>query len=148
MARKITITHDYPNPARAVWEVATDFAALAKVMRKVIVFDRLPEGRIEPGQEVTVRVSLFGVMPWQDYFMRVEAMSDAEMWFQSDERGSGVKSWRHRCSVVETPEGCRLTDEVEIDAGVMTPVFVWWAGVVYRARHKPRLEILGDIIAD
>ena len=142
MARTITVTHEYPYSARDVWAVATDFDSLAKVMRKVIVFDRLPRGRIEPGQEVAVRVSLFGMMPWQDYLMRVVEMSDAEMWFQSDEHGAGVKSWRHRCSVVETAEGCRLTDEVEIDAGLMTPLIAWWAGVVYRARHRPRLELL------
>ena len=144
MARTIVLTHHYPYPARAVWDVATDMDAYRDVMGKLITFDSLPSGRVSQGQQIDVRISVFGVMPWQDYAMTVEAMDDAAMWFQSDERGAGIKSWRHHCSVEALDDGCRLTDRVEIDAGWKTPVFALWAKIVYRARHRPRLRILED----
>lgn len=142
MSRTITLTHSYPYPARAVWEVATDMDAYRDAMSRLITFDDLPPGRISQGQKIDVRVSLFGVMPWQDYSMAVEAMSDDEMWFQSDEHGAGIRSWRHHCSVVDIEGGSQLRDVVEIDAGWRTPLFAWWAGIVYRSRHQPRLRIL------
>lgn len=144
MARTIVLTHDYPYPARAVWDVATDMDAYRDVMGRLITFDSLPSGRVSQGQRIDVRISVFGVLPWQDYAMTVEAMDDAAMWFQSDERGAGIQSWRHHCSVMAVDGGCRLTDRVEVDAGWKTPVFALWAKAVYRARHGPRLRILGN----
>ena len=144
MSRTLILTHHYAAPARDVWAIATDVDAYEEVMGRLMSFDGLPSGRIAAGQRIEVRVSLFGVMPWQDYVMSVEDMDDTEMWFQSDEHGAGVKSWRHNCSVEEIAGGCRLTDRVEIDAGWLTPMFVWWAGVVYRARHKPRVRMLAQ----
>ena len=33
-------------------------------------------------------------------------------------------------------------DRIEIDAGLMTPVFAAWARYLYRARHAPRVKLL------
>lgn len=144
MPRTITLTHDYPASARDVWEIATDMESYREAMGRLIAFDGLPKGTIEEGQRIDVRVSLFGIGPWQDYSMTVESCDHAAMEFQSDEHGAGIDSWRHHLTVTETPSGSRLTDTVEVDAGVLTPFFAWWAGVVYRARHKPRLRMLAE----
>ena len=40
------------------------------------------------------------------------------------------------------PGGSRLTDRIEIDAGLLTPLFVMWARYLYKARHKPRMRML------
>jgi hypothetical protein len=74
--------------------------------------------------------------------MEVLECDDARHILRSSEKGAGVKSWRHTLSITETPEGCRLTDQIEIDAGLLTPLFVIWAKYLYRARHKPRLRLL------
>ncbi|SPH22366.1 hypothetical protein ASD8599_03109 [Ascidiaceihabitans donghaensis] len=142
MPRTVTLTHDYPAPARPVWDIATDIDSYKEAMGKLIVFDGLPSGTISEGQTLDVRVSLFGIMPWQDYSMTVETCDHTAMTFQSDEKGAGIKSWRHHLSVIDTPTGSRLIDSVEIDAGALTFFFAWWAGIVYRARHKPRLRML------
>lgn len=144
MPRTITLIHDYPAPARVVWEIATDIDSYREAMGRLMAFDGLPSGSIEQGQKLDVRVSLFGITPWQDYSMNVEACDHEAMTFQSDEQGAGIKSWRHHLSVVDMPFGSQLTDTVVIDAGWATPLFVWWASVVYRARHKPRLKMLAD----
>lgn len=142
MPRTITLTHDYPAPARVVWEVATNMDSYREAMGRLMIFDGLPSGSIEEGQKIDVRVSLYGITPWQDYSMTVEACDHDAMTFQSDEHGAGINSWRHRLSVEDIPNGSCLTDSVEVDAGWKTPVFAWWAGVVYRARHIPRLRML------
>lgn len=142
MTRTLTLTHDYPAPARAVWDIATDMESYREAMGRLMAFDGLPSGTIEEGQRVDLRVSLFGIMPWQDYSMTVEACDHDAMTFQSDEHGAGVRSWRHHLSVEDTAHGSRLTDRVEVDAGWKTPLFALWARVVYRARHKPRLRML------
>ena len=66
------------------------------------------------------------------------------MVLQSSERGAGVKSWNHRMSVAASGDGAVLTDQIEIDAGVLTGLFVVWARYLYRARHAPRVAMLND----
>ena len=55
-----------------------------------------------------------------------------------------MTGWHHTLTVTRTPGGARLTDEIVIDAGWLTPMFAAWAKVLYRARHKPRLRLLGQ----
>ena len=138
----IRLQHSYNASPERVWAVVTDYNALARVMDGIVTFEGLPDGRTETGQKIDVLVSVFGKLPAQPYHMEVILCDDAAMVLQSSERGAGVKSWTHRLSVQNTPSGCILTDEIEIDAGVLTPVFVMWARYLYRARHKPRLELL------
>mgnify|MGYP001801469554 CR=1 FL=1 len=144
MIRIITLTHDYRAPPRVVWNIATDMDAYRTAMGRLIAFDGLPSGTIQTGQRIDVRVSLFGILPWQDYTMTVETCDHDAMTFQSDEHGAGINSWRHHLRVIETSQGCRLIDTVEIEAGWKTPFFAAWARIVYQARHKPRLQMLTE----
>lgn len=141
--KTIEIEHDYAVPADRLWALVTDYDALAEVMAGIVAFDGLPQGRTQTGQSFEVMVSLFGKLPQQPYQMEILACDDDAMVLRSSEKGAGVKSWRHCLTVTSTPKGCRLTDRIEIDAGWLTPVFALWAGFLYRARHKPRLRILG-----
>lgn len=140
--KTIHLTHDYPAPARAVWEVAIDYDCLSEVMAGLITFDGLPDGHVHAGQKLTVMVSLFGKLPAQPYHMEVTAFDDARMHLVSSEQGSGVKSWKHSLQVTETETGCQLSDTIEIDAGWATAAFALWARYLYRKRHAPRLRIL------
>lgn len=133
--KTIHLTHHYPAPARAVWEIAIDFACLAEVMEGLITFEGLPDGRVQPGQKLEVMVSLFGRLPAQPYHMEVIDFDDAEMVLKSSERGAGVKSWQHTLRVTPTDTGCQMTDTIRIDAGWATPLFALWARYLYRKRH-------------
>ena len=132
----------YPYPAARVWALATSYDALARVADGLVAFEGLPEGRTRTGQVVDVRVSLFGRLPAQDYRMEVLECDDSRMVLRSDERGAGVRTWRHTLTVTPEAGGCRLADTVEIDAGLPTPLFVLWARRLYTARHAPRLRLL------
>ncbi len=122
--------------------MATDYGALEKIMAGLIAFKGLPQGRAQKGQKIDLLVSLFGRLPSQPYSIEVLECDDNAMVMRSSEIGAGVKHWHHTLTVTPTPQGCCLADRIEIDAGVLTPLFAMWAKYLYRARHKPRLKML------
>lgn len=142
MSATVTLSHDYPYPAPEVWAVATDLDHLKTVTEGLLVFRGLPSGEIFQGQHIRVEVSLFGKLPFQPYEMNVVSFDTAGMRFQSHEIGAGVKSWCHTLRVVPTEDGSRIEEQIEIDAGILTPLFAAWARFLYRRRHAPRLRIL------
>ena len=133
---------EYDAPPDRVWALVTDLGALAKVCRPYLVFENLPQGRIFTGQAIDVMVRLFGKLPAQPYHMTVESCDDQALVFQSREHGSGVKSWDHRLWLEPRGQGTLLQEHIEIDAGLLTPVFLLWARMLYRARHAPRVDLL------
>lgn len=146
--RVLSLSHDYPGHApRVVWDLAISYAALHYVCAPLLTFEGAPvTGRIQPGDDLSVRVRLFGRLPPQDYRMHLIECDDAAMRFVSDETGAGVERWRHRLQVTATDQGARIDEEIEIEAGWLTPVFVRWARYLYRHRHPRRLAILrGDV---
>ena len=142
--KTVHLTHHYSAPAADLWAIATDLDVLKDVMEGLIVFEGLPSGRVQTGQECEVMVSLFGRLPKQPYFMEVLECDDNAMVLRSNERGAGVKSWRHTLTVQSTPTGSILTDKIEIDAGFLTWAFAAWARFLYNKRHAPRVRILKE----
>ena len=138
----VIVENSYDVPAAQLWALVTDYKALVQVMEGIVSFEGLPEGRVETGQKIDVTVSLFGILPNQPYRMEVLECDNANMFFRSSETGAGVKSWHHTARVIETETGCRLIDEIDIDAGWRTPLFRVWARFLYTARHRPRLRLL------
>lgn len=142
MPRTVIFTHHYAATPQNVWNIAIDYACLHEVMQGVVSFTGLPQGRVTKGQKINVEVSLFGKLPKQPYFMEIIDCNSENMMFKSSERGAGVISWFHTLTVEPSENGCTLTDNIEIDAGLFTPLFTLWARYLYKARHKPRLKIL------
>ncbi|WP_375572821.1 SRPBCC family protein [Ahrensia marina] len=146
MAR-IVLSHDYPAPPQAVWQLAIDFDAFAKAMQGVATLRNLPTGRLQQGMVIDAEVSLLGKLPWQPHHMEIEVCDHQAMTFQSRERGPGIKRWDHHLKVTKTNTGCRLTDTVEIEAerSWLTPIYALWARFVYTRRHAPRMEMLNQL---
>ncbi|WP_116082739.1 SRPBCC family protein [Tropicimonas sp. IMCC34011] len=140
--RTVRLRHDYDAPPDRLWRLATDYGALARSCDGLVSFSGLPDGRVREGQEIDVRVRLFGRLPPQPYTMRVIACDDDAMTCLSEEKGMGVRRWRHTFAV--TPRGCgsRLSEEIEIDAGPLTALYAAWARLLYSRRHPRRVEML------
>jgi len=143
MPKTVQITHDYNVPPQQLWDIVTDYGALKEIMKGIVSYTATPSGQLKSGQKMNIEVSLLGKLPKQPYYMEVVSCDHETMTVQSFERGAGVKSWRHNMRVTATETGARLTDTIEIDAGLMTPIFGLWARFLYKARHKPRLRLLG-----
>lgn len=142
--RKIDLSHEYSVAPDVLWRMVINFQALEKVMRGLIRFSGLPDGDLFTGQVADVRVSLFGVLPSQPYRMKVLLRDDATLSVHSTEHGAGVKRWEHRFQVIPTDAGCRLVESIEIEAGILTPLFARWARFLYTRRHPARLALLAE----
>jgi len=143
MTTTVHLTHSYPYPARQVWKVTTDLDHLETVTAGLLAFRDLPSETIYRGQHIKVQVSLFGKLPYQPYEMTVTDFDDDNMTFRSNEVGAGVKSWRHSLAVLaQDGGGARIDEQIEVNAGWLTPIFAAWARFMYRKRHAPRLQIL------
>ncbi|MGZ9810041.1 SRPBCC family protein [Pseudoroseicyclus sp. H15] len=142
----IRLSHSYAASPAALWEVCTSWAALHEVCRPLVTFDGVPhEGHLGEGDIIETDVRLFGRLPPQPYRMEVLEADPAAMTFLSAEVGMGVRHWCHRARVVAVGTGSRLDEEIDIDAGWRTPAFNAWAKILYRARHKPRQRLLGEV---
>lgn len=149
MVRVVHLTHDYEYDANLVWSIVTDYQHLETVMQGLASFKGLPDGQLVEGQKLNVDVSLFGKLPFQPYFMSVEHCDNSAFKFVSLEHGAGVQLWCHSLSVIRDSSGigCQIIEDIEIEAGLLTPIFVLWARYMYKARHKRRLVLfrqLGD----
>jgi len=142
--KTVHVENDYATSAEKLWALATDYDVLTEIMKGLVSFEGLPTGRTKTGQKVNVMVSLFGTLPKQPYFMEILECDDASMTLRSSERGAGVTTWRHTLTVTKTEAGSRLSDQIEIDAGMLTFAFALWAKYLYSARHKPRLRLLNE----
>lgn len=142
--KTVTLEHFYPANPKDVWGLAIDLDAFHEIMDHMITFEGLPSGKIFKGQSIDVKTSLFGKLPKQPYHMEVVECDHDQMMFLSSERGSGVKKWQHRLTIVPHEDGALLTDRIEIEANIklLTPLFALWAKHMYEARHQPRLKIL------
>ena len=141
---KVHVVNEYACTPDQLWAVTKDLDALREMNARMVTMQGLPSGDMYEGQEIEISTSLFGKMKPQDYRIVVTHLSDETREFRSTEHGNGVKSWNHHGRVEATPGGARLVDDIEIDAGWMTPLVVAWAKMLYKARHKPRLQILRD----
>lgn len=86
---------------------------------------------------MTVRLYLFGVIPLWRHTVRVIEGDEAKGEACTEEHGGPLRRWRHRLTA-EPVDGnsCRYTDEVDIDAGWLTPVAAATARRFYRYRHR------------
>ncbi len=142
MAR-LDMSHHYDASAERVWALATDYGSFQEVMAGVVTFDGLPtQGRCKTGDSFAVKVRLFGKMPPQDYRMTVDLCDDAAMTLQSREKGAGVQRWDHTLTVQPDGDGAILRDQIDIEAGWLTPLFRLWGRYVYGKRHQPRVRML------
>lgn len=88
---------------------------------------------------------MFQIVPFCRYTIEVESVDDVAHQLVTNERGGVVRTWRHTI-VVEAldDDTCRYEDEIDIDAGLLTPVVSAFARVfyVYRQRRWTRLAVL------
>lgn len=142
MRRLMTFVHDYPVSPERLFALVSDLDTLEAVTRPWVTFHHLPSGPVREGQVIDVALSVLGVFPVSPYRMRVVRCDAAARRLRSEEDGMGIHKLTHEIEVVARPNGARLVDRVEIDAGWLTPVVASWAWVIYRWRHHVRLRLL------
>ncbi|GAA2542148.1 hypothetical protein [Pseudonocardia hydrocarbonoxydans] len=143
----VRVSSELPIPADVAAGLIRKPELLRYVTWPVLVLPELPDGEFRVGHEMTVRLRLFGVLPLWRHTVRVVAGDGSAGEARTEEHGGPLRAWRHR--LVVTPvsaRSCRYTDEVEIDAGALTPLVVLTARAFYRYRHR-RWAALARVLA-
>ncbi|MGE0631455.1 MAG: hypothetical protein AB7O96_03545 [Pseudobdellovibrionaceae bacterium] len=127
------------RPAGNVWDLVERSSTLIEVAwplaRIVPVDGKFPERWIE-GTTSQCRSFLFGFFPVGTRRIFFERIDGSSMQLQSRESDPLVKRWDHLISVKPLDESsCVYTDEIEIDAGVITSIVWLWANWFYRHRQ-------------
>jgi hypothetical protein len=99
-----------------------------------------PEGELPEhfaaGTTVRVKLLFFGFIPAWVHEIRIVKLDEVHREIETSEQGGSVKEWNHRITVDERgPWRSHYTDEIEIDAGLLTPLIWAYAHLFYRYRQ-------------
>jgi hypothetical protein len=130
-----------PCPPDAAWEEVQNSALLLEVTRPLVVIgpaagESLPE-RWRQGETVRCRSYLFGLIPLGTHTIVLERVDPDAREIQSREHDPLVRRWDHLVRVRATEDGqTRYSDEIEIEAGLLTPLVGMFARWFYRHRQR------------
>ena len=123
----IRIEGFYDVPADVLWRHVVRYDALEAAMSGRLVRVKCPPGEVPVGR-------------WR---FKVVARDDIGRRLRSTESGTGVRRWTHEIGIEEAGnDGSRLSDTIEIDAGVLTPIIVRFARSEYERRHRLRRQMI------
>ena len=144
MPQTIRIESTYAASPDAVWAFAKDFSLLAPLSEGSVTFRGLSDVPVVQGQVVEFEVKPFYGRRFKPFRVTMVEVNDSARRFVSSEEGAGVKSWRHTLSVHAHGTGARQVDEIEIDAGLMTPLIALFAKRMYQKRAVVRAKLLSE----
>jgi hypothetical protein len=127
--------------ADQVWATVQTSSLLLDVIRPVVTMQPVgaevfPE-RWTEGTSVRCRVCLFGVLPLGVHRLDLERIDQGGRQIQSRESDAIVRRWDHLIRMQEISGGrTHYSDEIEIDAGILTPVVWLFAAGFYRHRQR------------
>jgi hypothetical protein len=119
-----------------VWEAVKRLDTFRYVTRGVLGFRVAGDpGELRKGMVVRGRLLFFHAIPAWMHEIRVLEVDESRMEILTSEGGGPVSNWGHRITVAPAGGRTRYTDEIEIDAGAITPLVWAYAHVFYRYRQ-------------
>lgn len=135
-------------PAEAVWAAVKTPAAFRYVTRRLLVMPVI-RGRQDQWREAETVVGwvfLFGFLPFSRHQLQVERIDESTLTLSSRECGGLIKTWNHDIEITPIDATtCRYWDQIEINAGIMTPVVVLYARWFYRMRQRRWRALAGGL---
>ena len=126
-----------PLPAQTVWERLRHFETLEHITKGLIRFQKLtPIPELTDGARLKVRFWFFHVVPapWV-HDLKMRRYDSKHMEMVTEEGGGFIKVWNHTIRVQKHQQGSFYTDEVEIRAGLMTPIVYAYSWMFYHYRQ-------------
>lgn len=138
---RVLVESDLPCDADRAWAAVQTSALLLEVVRPLVDVRPLPgepwPERWPVGQTLRCRSYLFGVVPLGTRTLIFESVDHAAREIRTREHDALVRRWDHRISVQPLGPGrCRYSDDITIEAGLLTPVVWLFAQWLYRHRHR------------
>lgn len=133
-------------PAARVWAAVRTPALLEHVAAPLVTVEPVDPPTF-PGtwdeSDYLVALRLFGVLPLGRQWVRVREVevreTPGEQFYRLRDDGSGTlaSTWDHVITIRETPDGVTAyTDEIRVEAGVLTPLVWRFARAFYRHRQR------------
>lgn len=148
--RTVELSTTLAAPADTIWRALTaDSAAFRFVTRGLIRFPaaRAWDRPIQPGDELSGWVFLFGFIPFSRHTIAVAEVDGHARRLVTEEGGGAIRTWRHTISVTPVDDtACRYTDRIDLDAGALTPAVEAYARGFYRVRQR-RWRVLAELLA-
>ena len=138
--RKVSLTTLLPAPFERVRDLVLRPATLVHVSRPLLAFrplsGPLPEVWVEGDHEVAMR--FLGVLPLgrQTIRVRFEDRSDGSFRIRDAGRGDLARTWDHLITIAPEGNRTRYTDEVTIEAGLLTWPVALFARFFYAHRQR------------
>lgn len=137
----IDVQSELPCDPQRAWEEVQKVRLLQEVCAPLAQI--LPEhGRELPvvwhaGEIVHCRMKLFGFLPMGTRTLYFERIDPLTRQIQTRETDRLVRHWDHLISFTYAPDGrCLYRDQIEVHAGLLTPLVWLFAQCLYRHRHK------------
>lgn len=107
----------------------------------LLYFEPLVPGELDRdwvvGKTYGLRLSLFGFLPAGEHRITLERIDREANLIQSKERGALAPVWNHTIRFHPLEDGrLQYTDEIEIQAGLLTGVIWTFAHLFYRHRQR------------
>jgi hypothetical protein len=139
---RVFVQSTLPCDADRAWSEVQTSRVLREICRPLIALRpargeaALPE-RWQTEATVRVRPLLFGLVPLGTRVLHWESIDHDRREMQTREHDPLIRRWDHRIHVEPLADGaCRYTDDVEVNAGVLTlPV---WLFAQWFYRHRQR----------
>jgi hypothetical protein len=147
--KTIRISTNLEASADAVWAAVTTPETFVHVIGAALRYPVAERagGPFGPGWTIEGRLYLFRVLPVWRHRITVDEIDPIARILVTTEGGGPVSLWRHRIAVEPIdPTRCDYSDEIDIEAGALTPVVVAFATVFYRYRQR-RWRRLARILA-
>jgi hypothetical protein len=139
---RVLVQSTLPCDAELGWERVQTLALLREICSPIIRLAPARGASELPGTWVTdltvyLRSYLFGFIPLGTRTLRFEYVDPQRREIQTREHDPLVRRWDHRIHFEPlAPGSSRYTDDVEVEAGVLTPLVWAFAQCFYRHRQR------------
>jgi hypothetical protein len=146
MSGIIKVSSIFPALPDAIWPLLMRLDTLRYIAAPWAVF--APAGSQDgaiwrENESYCFRLRIFGVLPLGIHTVRIQTLDSAGYNIQTAEENKFVPVWKHKITLI--PQGADssfYTDEVEIDAGLLTGLVYCWGTAFYRHRQRKWLRLL------
>lgn len=137
----VRISTQLPCTADELWQRISRPQSLRFVAAPMLTFTSVEPGVLDRPWEVerdyALNLSLFGLIPLGRHTIRLVTIDRDQRLIISRESGRLARVWNHHISFQELQPGLvNYTDEIEVRAGLLTPVIWVFAHLFYRHRQR------------
>ena len=134
---------------KQMWKELQNISSLMYVASPLLKFEPLDDCQLPAkwhvGEEYHLNLSLFGIIPLGRHSIKITEINSEKKMIISNEHGHLTKKWNHRIKVEpKNSHSIYYTDEIEIEAGVLTFSIWLFAHIFYRHRQRRWKNYLAD----